>query len=276
MMTEIDTTGTNSGRPAESGTILVIDNDPVAQELMLRILSREGFPAIAASSGEEGLILARKLRPAAIILDVVMPGALNGWDVLAALKGDPEFAEIPVIMATMVDERSKGFALGVTEYFVKPVERPRLAAILKKCQNKRAAGSVLIIEDDPANREILTRLVAKEGWKATEATNGRAALESVLENPPDLILLDLMMSVMDGFGFVRELHKIPAYRSIPIVAISAKELTDDDRHFLAGSVKRVMQKGAYSRDELMREIRKQTNPPGRVTPPPVPAARPSS
>jgi CheY-like chemotaxis protein len=239
-----------------AGTVLVVDNDPVVKELMVRSLTREGFHVATAANGAEGLRLAQQLRPAAIILDIVMPGGPSGWEVLTALKADPELAAIPVIMATMVDERSKGFALGVTDYLIKPVERARLAAILRKCQMKNAPCSVLIVEDDPANREILTRLVVREGWSAVEAVDGRAAMECVARTPPDLILLDLKMPVLDGLGFVRELQKTPACRSIPIVAITAKELTEDDRRQLSGCVQKILQKGAYSRDELLRETRR--------------------
>jgi CheY-like chemotaxis protein len=240
--------------PGSPGTILAIDNDPVALELLSRFLSREGFRVATARSGVEGLRMTREVHPAAILLDVQMPG-MDGWTVLTTLKADPELASIPVIMVTMVDERTKGHALGVTDYLLKPIDRARLAAALKKLPNRKAPATVLIVEDDRANREILVRLMRKEGWSVIEADNGQAALARVAETVPNLILLDLMLPVMDGFAFVRELRKNPRCQATPVLVISAKELSRDERLQLSASVHKVIEKGTYSRDDLLREIR---------------------
>lgn len=242
--------GAATGLSDSSGPILVVDNEQLARELMTRILTREGFQVAVAASGAEALRLARELRPAAITLDVDMPG-MDGWTVLTTLKADPDLADIPVIMTTMVDERNKGYALGVADYMIKPIERHRLAAVLKKFQSEKSQGPVLIVEDDAANREILVR---REGWPVVEAENGRAALERVKETPPALILLDLMLPELDDFGLVRELRASQAFEAIPVVILTAKDLDDADRLQLTGRVRKIFQKGAYSRDDLLREI----------------------
>ncbi|MDQ5853027.1 MAG: response regulator, partial [Chloroflexota bacterium] len=142
------------------------------------------------------------------------------------------------------------------DYLTKPIDRERLAAVLEKYGRDRRAGSVLVVEDDAATREMLRRMLEKEGWTVTEAEHGRAALERIEANLPALILLDLMMPEMDGFEFVAELHKHESWRSIPIVVISARDITLEDRRRLDGYVERILRKGAYSREELLAEVRK--------------------
>ena len=235
-------------------TVLVVDNDPLVLELVNRSLSREGYRVVTALRGDEGLRLARELRPAAILLDVVMPG-MDGWAVLTAIKADPDLSGTPVVMLTMVDDRNKGFALGASDYLIKPIERSRLATILRQFRDKKSPRLVLIVEDDAASREILARWVQQEGWSVTEAENGRVALERVGQARPELILLDLVMPIMDGFAFIRELHRTEAFRRIPIVVITAKELGKEDRLQLSGAAGKILQKGSYNRDVVMREIR---------------------
>ncbi|MEE8142788.1 MAG: response regulator, partial [Planctomycetota bacterium] len=242
--------------PALEGvsTVLVIDDDPTVHDLMHRFLSKEGVRMVAAADGEEGLRLAKKLRPAVITLDVLMPG-MDGWAVLTALKADPALADIPVIMLTIVDEKNMGYTLGATDYLTKPVDWERLAVILQKYRCTHPPCPVLIVEDDGDMREMLRRRLEKEGWVVTEAANGRVALERVADNRPELILLDLMMPEMDGFQFLEEVRKRQEWRSIPIVVVTAKELTPEDNLRLTGSVEKILQKGAYSREELLRTVR---------------------
>jgi CheY-like chemotaxis protein len=252
-------TPSSAPQPCEnSPSILVIDDDPVALELTSRSLTRQGYQVVTAQGGDEGLRLAREARPMAILLDVVMPDK-DGWTVLAALKNDPELTRIPVFMVTMMDERNKGFALGVTDYLLKPFNKTYLASLLTRVRGKQELGQVLIVDDDPANRDILQRMLLREGWKAVTAENGRVALELATRNPPDLILLDLMMPVMDGFTFAAELRKHATLQAIPIVVLTAKELTMEDRARLNGTVRRVLQKGSYTPTDLRGEIRWAAN-----------------
>ena len=235
-------------------TVLVIDDDPVVHDLLARSLLKDGFHVVAAASGPEGIRLAKDLQPIAITLDVLMPG-MDGWTVLTALKQDPETADIPVIMLTMVDNKGLGYALGVADYFNKPVDRDRLASVLNKYRRvDERTGAVLVIEDDAPTRDIISRTLQKEGWLVAEAENGRAGLERVAVKRPDVILLDLMMPVMDGLEFLRELRSTAAGRAIPVIIVTAKDLSAEERLQLNGYVQKIVQKGSSIRDELLTEV----------------------
>jgi CheY-like chemotaxis protein len=187
-------------------------------------------------------------------MDVMMPG-LDGWALLATLKADPELSDIPVLMLTMADDRNKGFALGASEYLTKPVDRVRLAQLLRKYRVRGLCCSALVAEDDEVTRRALRDTLEKEGWNVAEAKDGRAALVAVAARRPDLILLDLLMPEMDGFEFLEELRKDEANRSIPIVVITSKTITVEDRMRLNGSVERILLKKASSREELLCQVR---------------------
>ena len=237
--------------------VLVVDDDPAARELMCRFLAKEGFRPETAGSGEEGLRLARERRPIAITLDVMMPG-MDGWAVLKQLKADPETMDIPVIMVTMVDDKNIGFALGATDYLTKPVDRARLSAILSRHRCPDAGGCrVLLVEDDEPSRQMMGALLSREGWDVSEAANGRVALDHLEreEVHPDLILLDLMMPEMDGFEFAHRLRERPEWRAIPIIVLTAKDITDQDRLRLNGYVEKVLQKGALGHGAMLRQVR---------------------
>jgi signal transduction histidine kinase/CheY-like chemotaxis protein/HAMP domain-containing protein len=240
--------------PEGAPAVLVIDDDPMVHDLMRRFLSKEGVRMVSAISGEEGLQLAKAVQPVAITLDVLMPG-MDGWAVLTALKADPDVADIPVIMLTIVDDKGMGYALGAVEYLTKPIDWRRLAVVLQKYRCTHPPCPVLVVEDDAAMRELLRRMLEKEGWTVTEAANGRVGLERMAEGSPELILLDLMMPEMDGFAFLEALRYNDAWRSIPVVVVTVKDLTPDDRQRLNGYVQQILQKGAYSREELLREVR---------------------
>jgi len=233
-------------------TVLVIDDDPAVRDLLTRYLNKENYLVETAPGGKEGLQLARKLHPDAITLDVLMPG-MDGWAVLKEIKADPELADIPVIMLTIVDNETMGYSLGVSDYFIKPIDRDRLVAVLRKFIHR--PGQVLVVEDDRATREMLRRMLVKEGWAIIGAENGRVALERMAESRPAFILLDLIMPEMDGFEFIYELHKHKDWHSIPIAIITAKDLTSEERKRLCGRVEKILQKGAYSREELLSEVR---------------------
>jgi signal transduction histidine kinase/DNA-binding response OmpR family regulator len=244
----------SSGVAAPHTKVLVIDDDLDARDLLVRGLAKDGFEIHVASSGEEGIRMAAELSPDVISLDVLMPG-MDGWTVLRSLKSNPDTANIPVIMVSMLDNKDMGYALGASDYLLKPFDRERLVAVLRKYRCASPPCPVLVVEDDPAARDVLRRTLQNDGWIVWEAANGRLALESVGKNTPDLILLDLMMPEMDGFDFVAELRKMDAGRNIPVVVVTAKDLTLEDRQRLEGQVRRIFQKGGFSREELMREIK---------------------
>ncbi len=247
----------------EKPLMLVIDDDAAHRELMQRFLTREGYRVKVASTGEEGVLLARELHPLAITCDVMMPG-MDGWAVLQTLKSEPLTQDIPVVMLTMVDDKNLGYALGAADYLVKPLDRSRLSTILNRfrrdCRSvgengERGVCSALLVEDDEATREMMEALLVREGWRVVTAENGRIALDRVAESVPDLILLDLMMPEMDGFEFAECLREKPEWRDIPVVVLTAKDITDADRLRLNGYVEKVLQKGAWSRDALLHDIR---------------------
>ncbi|MBW1684584.1 MAG: PAS domain S-box protein [Deltaproteobacteria bacterium] len=234
--------------------VLVIDDESDARDLIERSLRKDGFEVVTACGGDEGLRLARQLRPAAITLDVIMPGT-DGWAVLKELKADAQLRDIPVVMVSMIGDKSMGYALGATDYLTKPVDRAQLSRVLRKYRCQNPPCQVLLVEDDVEIRQLMHRTLEKEGWVVAEAEHGQAALERVSERVPDLIVLDLMMPIMDGFEFMLELRKVEAWRSIPVVVATAKDLTDEDRKSLNGNVEVILQKGAYGRDQLLEQVR---------------------
>ena len=236
-----------------ASTILVIDDDPSMQDLMQRFLNREGFHAVIAASGQEGLRLAREQSPDAIILDVIMH-SMDGWAVLSALKADPDLASIPVVMVTMVDDKNLGYALGASDYLMKPIDYTRLSAVLHKYQSDSSPSSVMVVEDNAENREMMRRQLSKAGWRVIEAENGCRALEVLEVEQPDVILLDLMMPEMDGFEFISELRQRPEWRAIPVIVLTAKDLTQEDQERLDGQTQRILQKGSYNRQTLLSEV----------------------
>lgn len=197
--------------------------------------------------------MAKELKPDAITLDVMMPD-MDGWSVLSALKADNELADIPVIMLTMVDNREMGFALGASEYMTKPINRDRLITILKKHERDNLPSDVLVVEDNDTIRGMVRSMLEAERWTVTEAENGKIALEKVKELRPALILLDIMMPVMDGFDFVAELRNNPEWQDIPVVILTGKDLEAGELEALHGRVEKVLQKGSYSREELLRDV----------------------
>jgi GAF domain-containing protein/CheY-like chemotaxis protein len=239
--------------PADDGvgTVLVIDDEAAVRDLMQRFLTREGFRVVTAAGGEEGLRRARELRPDTITLDVMMPG-MDGWAVLSALKADPDVADIPVVMLTIVDDKNLGYALGAADYLTKPIDRERLVTALRQHRRDRP---VLVVDDDAEIRQLLRRMLEPEGYTVVEAENGRVALDRLRDTAPSVVLLDLMMPEMDGFAFVTEFRRHEPWRAIPIVVITAKDLTREDRERLNGYVERILQKGAYGRDQLLAEVR---------------------
>jgi CheY-like chemotaxis protein len=219
------------------------------------MLEKEGFRAETAANGPDGLRMAKELLPTMITLDVMMP-QMDGWAVLGALKEDPALREIPVIMLSIVDNRNLGIALGASEYLTKPVERERLIAILQKYVCEHPPCRVMIVDDDEDARKRLRLMLETENWQVTEASDGQDALTKLDQHRPELILLDLLMPVMDGFEFSLQMGRSPSWRQIPVVVLTAKDITAEDRLRLNGHVERILQKGVVSEEELLEEIRR--------------------
>jgi len=184
----------------------------------------------------------------------MMPG-MDGWSVLRMLKADPVLRKIPVVMLTMIDDRKRGYSLGAVDYLTKPVDRELLHKALSRyyCAEEDICH-VLLVEDDTETREVMARALKKAGWTVSGAGNGQEALDIMSNLQPMLILLDLMMPVMDGFDFLAELRARPEWQQIPVIVITAKDLTKDDRNRLAGRVEEVLEKNAYTREQLLQRV----------------------
>lgn len=243
----------NSDRNSHA-PVLVIDDDPAVRDLIQRSMLKEGFRVECASDGRIGIQMARQLHPSVITLDVLMP-SMDGWSVISVLKADPTLASIPVIMLTIVDEKNIGFSLGAAEYLTKPIDWNRLSALMRKYAKPDCRQTVLVVEDDASSRELLLRVLQKEGWNVAGADNGQTALDQLQASIPNLILLDLIMPGMDGFDFIDTIKKSPAYRNIPVIVMTAKDLSEEDRVRLESGVTRILSKSSTTKEELLAEIR---------------------
>lgn len=238
------------------GIVLVIDDDHIIREVLKDDLSKLGYAVAVAVDGEEGIKLAKKLRPDAILLDIKMPG-MDGWVVLSALKNDSLLCDIPVIMISMEENKHDGYAMGAADYVTKPVKREQLASILKKYHvGDDSQSLVMLVEDDVIIREIMANMLTSEGWRVFKAENGKVALEHLADKKPSLILLDLIMPVMDGFEFLAHLQDHEQWNSIPIVVLTAKNLTVEEYGRLNNYVKTIFNKESYAQDDLILHIHK--------------------
>jgi signal transduction histidine kinase/DNA-binding response OmpR family regulator len=240
-------------------TILVIDDDPTIRDLMTRHLEKNNFSVLKALDGAQGIKMAREYKPDAITLDILMPD-LDGWSVLRTLKADKEVSHIPVIMASIIDEKKKGFSLGAADYLSKPVERTRLLESIGKLLGKKGDNVILVVEDNEDLRYTIKESLASANYTVLEANNGIKALEVLNDssNPrPDLILLDLMMPEMNGFEFI-EVYREKFKDLAPVVVITGADLDDKDREFLSSETTRILEKSTMSdtgiADELVKTI----------------------
>jgi signal transduction histidine kinase/DNA-binding response OmpR family regulator len=245
--------GHNGSR--HSDYILVIDDDPTARELITHHLEAEGFGVVTAAGGLEGLKRARELKPIAITLDVMMPD-LDGWSVLAALRQDAQLSEIPVIMVTIADEQRRGMALGAAGYLSKPIDRDRLSALVQRFRSPNRRMHVLVVEDDDVQRERACSWLEAQQWMVTTASDGREALTCLKSETPDLILLDLMMPEMDGFQVVAALQEEARWRDIPVIVLTAMDLSAADRARLNSAIESVLVKETFQPAELVDRIRR--------------------
>ena len=239
--------------PPGEHSILVIDDDADSRDLLRRTLEGDGHTVVCASDGEEGLELARTLHPSLITLDVMMPG-LDGWAVLRQLKTDPDLSEIPVMMVSIESQKDLGFTLGAVEHLTKPVDRELLIRLVRKCATTDDRRQALVVDDDESIRTLLGRSLEGDGWSVDAAENGEAALELIADRRPDLVLLDLMMPIMDGFEFLLEFRGRRDCRHVPIIVITSKDLTAEDRKRLVGGVEMIVEKGSMTRSQLLDHV----------------------
>ncbi|WP_246692813.1 response regulator [Methylobacterium sp. WL64] len=234
------------------GLVLVIDDEASQRDLMGRFLTRQGFSVRTAMDGRTGLDLAQTLAPRVILLDVMMP-EVDGWTVLATLKNNPVTRDIPVVMVSFVADASLSASLGAADAVPKPVDWVRLKGVLDRLGT--GAGDVLVVDDDADMRERLRSVLERNGWSVREAGDGAEALDRVREATPRLVLLDLTMPVMDGFSFLHRLRAMPGCVEIPVVVLSARDVTTDERRQLA-EADRVLRKGDTSLQDIATELRR--------------------
>ncbi|HUP60523.1 MAG TPA: response regulator [Thermoanaerobaculia bacterium] len=248
--------------PAQSlaERVLVVEDDANAYDLIAAALGSAGYLSVRARHGDEALKLARESRPIAVTLDLVLPG-VDGWEVLKRLKADDETRTIPVVIISMIDNRDLGLALGADDYFVKPVDRDRLLERLRTITSRSDNGSkprLLIIDDDAAVHALLDEELSALGYAVACAYSGEDGLRVALESTPDVIILDLMMPGMTGFDVAGSLKDDPRTANIPILVLTSKEISSEDRALLHAKVSSFVQKGTSARDQLLREIRRVT------------------
>ena len=235
-------------------TILIIDDDPTVSELMKRQLSKEGYQVIIAPNGKDGIRLARELKPDAITLDILMP-EMDGWSVLRTLKADPEVSNIPVIMASILDEKNKGFSLGAADFLSKPIQKEYLMKSIRNLTGDKENLKICIIEDDESLRFTIKEILEKQNVEIIEAENGKVGMSLLQkeEIKPDLILLDLMMPVMNGFEFLKSIRETDL-NSIPILVLTGADLSEDEKSFLSGEVQRILEKSEDTLSSIVSEV----------------------
>ena len=256
--------------PVPTGTgplVLVVEDDPMAAELLQRVLSKEGYQVRTADNGVDALALTRTLHPRLITLDVMMP-SMDGLTVLSTLKEDPQTRDIPVIMISMNDNRNLGLSLGAADYLTKPVERARLIEVLARhSRHTETTPLGLVVDDLPENRQLLRLSLEREGWNVMEAAHGREAFARLAEQRPDLILLDLMMPEMDGFEFLTLLRENPEYADLPVIVITARSLSEIEygelRTRLAGVIERSSRDSQALLADLSRMVESAIREQGR-------------
>ena len=244
--------------PAETGnvraTVLVVDDDADARRLLQLCLERGGHRVVTAASADEGLALARRVRPGVVLLDLLMPGR-DGWATLAALQTDPVLARTPVIIVSTIDARDIGFALGVDGYVTKPVDRALLLEVVERGLDRSAQiGPILVVEDDPDSRDLLVRSLMGQGYNVVEACDGHEGLERLERFGAALIVLDLIMPNLDGFEFAERVRQDPRWNGVPIVVVSAADPGPAGLARLDGKVLDVIRKDESSTDALLRQI----------------------
>lgn len=239
-------------KPGRHGLVLCIDDDPVALDLLGRFLGREGYGFVGCRNPADGLAAARELRPDVITLDVMMPD-MDGWHVLDALQEDPTTSEIPVVMLTMVGDRQLGFARGASDFLSKPIRRQALLDTMARYGGPEVR-SVLIVDDEPDVRDLLARTLKGAGIASRVAVDGHDAIEKLEEAVPDLVLLDIMMPGLDGFAVVDAMRGREEWQDIPVIVLTAKDLTLDERARLYEGVDRVLSKSEATGRSWLLEV----------------------
>ena len=241
-------------RRKRKSIILIIDDDPMGCDIPRRYLEKEGYHVECAADGMEGIGKINEIHPDIILLDVMLPG-MSGWQVLTYVKKQPALVHIPVIMLTMIDEKGTAYSLGATYYLHKPIDKGELSRVINGCVRKEGRDMVLVVDDNADARKLVRLILENEGLQVVEAENGYLGLMRVAERRPALILLDLLMPGMSGGQFLEELRKRDDCLQIPVIALTGMDVDDQELKALEGRVEKIIQKGAYSIDQVLAEVR---------------------
>ena len=244
-----------------SGHVLLIEDDPRSAELARKILESADFLVTTATTGPEGLRLARELHPDALITDVLLPGK-SGWDILAEVKSDPQTCDIPLILLSVINDPQRGHALGAVHCLVKPIDRRSLIEAVRRSlglKGQLEGQKVLVVDDEPAVLRLGRSILEEAGARALVAGGGREGVEIARAEKPDLLILDLMMPEVTGFDVVDALAEDESTRNIPILILTAKDLTPEDWARLNGHICRLVQKGAFRARDLVRAVEEILN-----------------
>jgi CheY-like chemotaxis protein len=230
--------------------VVAIDDDPDVLSLLAQELEEEGYQVVGVTRAVEGIERAKALSPYAITLDIMLPG-MDGWEAIGRLKGDPATRDIPLIVVSIIDNKELGFRLGADDYLVKPIAKEALLKALRRFEGQR----VLVADDDPAVAELVRQLLGEEGWQISAAADGQQALDQIARQQPDLLLLDLLMPGMDGFEVLRRLRGQPQTAELPVVVITAKDLSAAERDELRRCTAQVIEKDGMAPERILRELR---------------------
>jgi len=252
---------------SEDGVVLIIDHEENTRKLLFNYLSGLGYAVATASNGEDGLRLAYKLNPDAIILEAQMPDT-DGWSLLSQFKADEKLNDIPVIMTSIEESKQMGYAMGATDYLLKPLNKNQLSSILERYQirqtqdatGEKTAGCIMVVEDDPILRELMLDLLQEQGWETLEAEHGGVALDLLQREPtPNLILLDLSMPVMDGYEFLLRMRSHSKWQTLPVVVLTSNYLTPEEQERLQACVDTLLRKQTYEKHDLLELIHQLIN-----------------
>lgn len=242
---------------------LVVEDDPAAAKLLSIYLTEAGFSVEIAADGDAGFEKAKTFQPAVITVDILIPKT-DGWELLTQLKADQATASIPVVVVSIVDEPGRGFSLGAADYLLKPVDREVLARVIQRVVRNNARDqrgrSVLVIDDDPVILELMEAVLRPEGFEVLKAKDGRHGLQIARERNPDLVVLDLLMPDMNGFEVADEMHGCPETASIPIVVLTNKSLSREEKDRLNGRIIAIRQKGEFHREDFVAQVRSLLKP----------------
>jgi CheY-like chemotaxis protein len=236
------------------GRILVVEDDPAAAALLGDYLAADHHTFEFVTSGEHALARAIEDPPALVCLDIALAGELNGWDVMAQLKANEATAHVPVIVCTGRNGRDRASALGTADFITKPFTGQRIREAVARVLPADGSGSVLVVDDDPAVRMLVRETLSRGDIEVREAEDGEQALAAIAQRQPDAVVLDLVMPKLDGFHVLERLQADPETRFLPVIVLTARQLSTEERAMLRERATSLLEKSAYSPQELRRLV----------------------